>query len=939
MLSEQQRKLIIVKVSMRLRQEHAVSFIKYRDRAFELIAELTSNMGINISSDETFNLACEIMEKLSLSADIGISVTSNSVKDDHWLDNIFVEFEYFNRFIKYLNVKKGWIDTSALEKDSRDIIQMLGNPSAEFKKHRRGLLIGDVQSGKTASYTAIMNRAVDVGYNVIVLLTGSLENLRRQTQERLDKELVGFTLDVEGDKKSMITTGVGIYPITQQVQVQTTTRKDFTTIARNKIGSTIEKRTLLYIVKKNVTALSLIQSSLIEDNENLIDDSGKIKASMLVVDDEADNASINTKKNLNNDPTKINGGIRKLLNSFTNTAYLAVTATPFANIFIDDTADSEMYGDDLFPSDFIHLLDRPPAYTGAYKLFGEYNNTDDPFDYASCLVKVYKEEIPDDSYVLGHKKDKVEIGTFETLPDSLQKSVRYFLLVQYLMDFIPNLKEKHRTMMINVSRFKQVHNEIADSINEWRKEKLLPNIQQWHNYPEKADDIRSGEFHELKRIWDEFSLENISGVKWEDFCPGLYDSLLKIRVSIENMTSHAKELGRLDYKKYPEGDRVISVGGQCLSRGLTLENLVVSYFYRNSATYDTLLQMGRWFGYRNSYLQYFKIWMAVDSILWYRLISEASEDLRIQIDKMNILQMEPREFGLMVRRHPYSGVIITARNKMRNAAVGNKHPVSLSGRLIESPRLWKNHDVIITNNELIHDFLLTTQDFEKDENENIILRNIPKADIVPVIGCFDSATLSIGFKVSQLSDYILANCSELWDVAIVHGAGSHTQLIEIGNKHIPITLIDRKYKFDGTFQDGKPFIRINDHHVRIGSGNVTKIGLSEKQLVELEKRYSQENHNKTWKQISNTASIYLESYNEEGTDYRRPILLLYPLSLTDMDNGEVFDSLSIITWGIGIGFPGVRSDNGNRYFEYWLNPVAIREGIGLDIDQEEEDDD
>lgn len=938
MINRQQSNLIIVKVALQLRLLHVVSFIEQRTKAIELIKELAADMGLTLTADEMMSLSWEVISKLSLSADVGVSVSSKKVREDHWLDHANVEFQYFERFIKYLKLVKGWIDTSSLENDSKSIIQMLGNPKFDTGNHRRGLLIGDVQSGKTASYTAIMNRAVDVGYNVIVLLAGSLENLRRQTQERIDKELVGFTLDVEGDGKSMIQAGAGAFPINSRLQVQTTTKKDFTNVVRYRIGSKIENKTLLYIAKKNVTALKLIQSSLIEDNEALVDENGKIKASILVIDDEADNASINTKKNSNLDPTKINGGIRKLLNSFTNTAYLAVTATPFANIYIDDTTDSEMYGDDLFPSDFIHLLDRPRAYTGAYKLFGDYSPSDEDFDYQSCLIPIYENDIPDDSYVFKHKKDEVEIGSFDTLPSSLQKSVRYFLLVQHLMDFIPSLSVPHRTMMINVSRFTAIQNDIADSINDWLINKLKPNIYQWHYYPEKADDVNSGEFHELKLIWDEFSLDSISGLSWDEACQGIYESINKIRVSAENMTSRAKELGRLNYELYPEGDRVISVGGQCLSRGLTLENLVVSYFYRNSAAYDTLLQMGRWFGYRDNYLQYFKIWMADDSILWYKLISEACEDLRIQIDKMNSLKMEPREFGLMVRRHPYSGLIITARSKMRNAKVGNRHPVTLDGRLIESPRLWKTLEPNKRNRELIQDFLMLETGYEKDENDNIIIRNVHKADVVPVIGCFDSANLSIGFRVSQLSDYVLKNCADLWDVAIVHGSSSIFQTVQVGSDKLQLALIERKYKFENMLQDGKPYIRINDHHVRIGSGNVTRLALTANQRNELESRYSREGRDKTWEQVSGTASVYLEAYEEGKTSYRHPLLLLYPLSLKDMDTGENLDDQNPLTWGIGIGFPGVRSDNGKRYFEYWLNPVAIREGVGLDFDQEEDDD-
>ena len=198
MISTLQSRLIVIKVAMQLRLLHVTSFVELNAKAEELIADMVSKLGLELTSAEVKCLAWEVILKLSLSADIGVSVASSAVRDDHWLDELSIDFQYFDRFIKYLKLKKDWIDTTALDKDSKSIIQMLGNPNADNGNHRRGLLIGDVQSGKTASYTAIMNRAVDVGYDVIVLLAGSLENLRIQTQKRIDKELVGYTLDVEG---------------------------------------------------------------------------------------------------------------------------------------------------------------------------------------------------------------------------------------------------------------------------------------------------------------------------------------------------------------------------------------------------------------------------------------------------------------------------------------------------------------------------------------------------------------------------------------------------------------------------------------------------------------------------------------------------------------------------------------------------------------------
>lgn len=936
MLKSIQLRTLIAKIILRLRGSRSNSFIQLRQDARSLCRELCKDMGLIASDAEISTIVDAALEKISLSSDVGIAVSSERIREDLWLDHLNPDFPYFKRFDKFLKLRKGWLDTDSLDKDSYSIIQMLGNPKEE--NHRRGLLIGDVQSGKTASYTAILNRAVDVKYDVIVLLAGSLENLRRQTQERIDKELVGSTLDLEGDGKTFKTVGVGEFAITSSLKTQTTTKRDFTSTTRNSTESKIEGRSLLFVAKKNVTSLETILVALQEDNSSLIDDSGRIKGSILVIDDEADNASVNTKKNSDSDPTKINGGIRKLLAAFTKTSYLAVTATPFANIYIDDTTESEMYGDDLFPSDFIHLLSRPSGYTGAFKLFGDFSPSEDqPFDFKNCIIKVKEDDIPEDSFVFKHKKENVVIGSFDTFPNTLQKAVRYFLLVQYLMDYLPNVEKPHRTMMINVSRFVSIQNGLAKEIKLWLEETFLPCIQQWHNIPEAADNPNSREFFYLKRVWEEFELASVSNKTWDEICPGLYDAVSKVRISAENMSKYAKTLGRLNYENYPDGDRVISVGGQCLSRGLTLENLVVSYFYRNSAAYDTLLQMGRWFGYRNPYLKYFRIWMADASVLWYKLVSEAGEDLRAQIDDMNMLGMEPREFGLMVRRHPYAGLIITARSKMRKAKVGNRRPTNLDGRLIESPRLWKDYSPNSKNAELVKDFLLSISGAEKDDNGNVIVRNVEKADIYPFISAFDSADLSIGFNVSQLSDYVLKNTGMKWDVAISSGNSKVPVGLEIGDCFKEtIFAISRPAVDDGVSDSGKSFVRVNDHHVRIGTGSITKLGLTNKQLLDLERKYKSEGHSKEWKYAKQTASVYLRAQNEDCTAYRNPLLLLYPLFLWKNEGEKLFDS---VVWGIGIGFPGITGEKHDRYFEYWLNPVAIRNQMKLGEEEGDDEDD
>jgi hypothetical protein len=939
-----QHRIIEIKAFLKVKQTAFLncSIGTLMSKTRNIVSEIALFMKIPCEESTVEEIAWNVVTQLQLSSDIGVSVVSDAVKEDMWLNQSEIKFQYFNRFITFLNIRKNWLDTKALEQDSLSIIQMLGNPKSPESTHRRGLIVGDVQSGKTASYTAIMNRAIDVGYNVIVLLSGSLENLRRQTQERIDNELVGFTIDKKSKGKAIIATGVGCYPINQHVQAQTNSLKDFNSLMLKKTQSKISDQVLLYVTKKNVTSLKTILSALINDNQDRLDLNGRIKASILVVDDEADNASINTKKN-DDKPTRINAEIRSLLQAFTNTSYLAVTATPFANIFIDNENESEMFGDDLFPSDFIHLLDSPIAYIGARKLFSDSEENSVGSECKDCLIAVEKNEIPENSFQFGHNQEEVIIRSFEDFPASLKKSIRYFLLVQYLMDFC-NIANPHRTMMINVSRFVKIQEDIVKAMINWHKEILVPNLYQWHNYPETASDSNAGEIYSLKLVWDEFKLAEMSGRSWEEVCPGLYDSINKIRICSENMSVEAKKRGRLNYQEYQEGDRVIVVGGQCLSRGLTLENLVVTYFYRNSAAYDTLLQMGRWFGYRTGYLDYFKIWMAEEAIAWYKLISDACEDLKLQIVKMNCFGMEPRRFGLMVRHHPCTGLIVTARCKMRSAVVSSKHPIDLAGRLIESPRLWKDAHPNNSNRDLIRSFLKSINNYYRAKpGDDIIIHDIPRECIGNLVSLFDSATLSLGFQISQLSDFIIDKTDEYWDVAINQtGIKEKSDEYFIGEKKELIYPIEREYSDDRLMQDDREFIRISRHHVRVGSGPITKLCLSSDQINEVASNYCAKFGNKKWNDVKGSSSVYLEAFKDGKKEYRNPLLILYPLDLwISLKDGETesYNLNNPITWALGLGFPGNKNKTGETYFEYFLNPVAIRSGIGIDNFGEDDEND
>ena len=259
----------------------------------------------------------------------------------------------------------------------RNELDLLGNPAEPNAWKRRGLVMGDVQSGKTASYAALMCKAADAGYRMIILLTGTLENVRRQTQERLDSGFVGFDsrgfLGSKGAKHKQHI-GVGLIDGRRDGIVFTSSDHDFRKNAASALNISLNavNEPVLVVAKKNKAILERLEGWLRMRNA---DREGRIDVPLLLIDDEADNASVNTRRM--EDPTSINRAIRGLLGLFRRSTYVGFTATPFANIFIDPETRTEMEGDDLFPNDFIHVLEAPGNYVGMDRLFAALDPEDD----------------------------------------------------------------------------------------------------------------------------------------------------------------------------------------------------------------------------------------------------------------------------------------------------------------------------------------------------------------------------------------------------------------------------------------------------------------------------------------------------------------------------------------------------------------------------------
>lgn len=349
-----------------------------------------------ITDIEFAEIKRKLKAKVVVQMDLGIAIIDNKRLHQSWLParRADLDFFFWKRYKAYLEEIKGWNSrvTGSLDRVSDEIVDLLGDPKSDEPFQRRGLVLGDVQSGKTANYTAICNKAADTGYNVIIILAGTMENLRQQTQERLDAEFSGrkseYLLDPKRDIEN-IPVGVGKYGQDKRIESFTSVIKDFDKNILRQLSLSLQSvnTTVVFVVKKNKSILNNLIRWLKSNNA---DARGAINKSLLLIDDEADNASVNT-NDPEKDPTAINKAIRELLKIFRQASYLGITATPYANIFINPESEDEMRGDDLFPRDFIYALSPPTDYIGAEDIFG--GDEENPAKYKDVLEAIYPIEM------------------------------------------------------------------------------------------------------------------------------------------------------------------------------------------------------------------------------------------------------------------------------------------------------------------------------------------------------------------------------------------------------------------------------------------------------------------------------------------------------------------------------------------------------------------
>lgn len=807
-----------------------------------------------------------------------------------WLENRQgdIEWYYWERYRKHLLTSKGFPPkvVSALDETTHKILDRIEDPSKEGDWNRRGLVVGHVQSGKTANYAGLICRAADAGYQVIIVLAGLLNSLRNQTQERLDADFMGWCTRL----KDYV--GASKFGISRRPICFTTSIEDFNSNTAKTIAMNLNavKEPVVFVLKKNKSTLENLHTWLQQGNKHNLRD-----YSMLLIDDEADHASINTNKK-DKDPTAINKAIRDLLSIFSRSSFVGYTATPFANIFIDPENEDEMKNGeiykDLFPRDFILSLDPPDNYIGPRRLL----TSDADLD---CIREIDDNE---DLLPIRHKKDFEP----ETLPNSLNRALESFVLAKAIR-LLRGQTGKHYSMMINASRFTRVQKLLKGLI----KDRIDQMRQAIGNYA-SLDAAEALKNKEIRRLHDTWQTEyQDAGFDWEQVQQILKKSIDPAVV----ITVNSDSSDVLDYssKNYPNGRTLIAVGGLGLSRGLTLEGLLVSYFLRNSIMYDTLMQMGRWFGYRDGFADVCRIYMTGEAASWYSHIADATEELREDFRAMEKLRLTPLEFGLRVRSHPTS-LIVTARNKMRNAT-NVPHRIALEGRLVETIALPVDESLRKENNEQLKSILGKIQESQTTTYKRIKQGHfwdfVSFGDVISFIEGFHSHPHSFyTFYSKALIDYleIISNEHEGCTVLL--------KTLAPKNDDGPLPLIPN---LKGRIQD-----RVNNAEItssmilfkksRLRDPDDEKAGLTEAEILKLKKEFG-------GKRISPNAYRAVEG--------RKPLLILYISKISDPIKQVV---------GFGLSFPGsATSKKPKALVEYMVAPSYWNKNYGNNQEEDDEE--
>lgn len=841
-----------------LPEEEAIKL--YRRACDELTPGLSSLMGgcSEVELESWFDRGCATFLSCVLTTKADSMAISQDVSEP-WVGKRDIEWNYFDRYKSYLKQKK-WPNAAiaSIEDSSENILDFLGDPTNDDPFERRGLVVASVQSGKTANYIGLISRAADAGYKVIVLLAGVLDALRNQTQMRVNE---GF-VDAEPDELNVpkpisFTAKDGDF---NEASATTTLR-----LARNQYNSDCP---MIFVVKKNASILNNVYNWI----KNNIHDGEPI----LLIDDEADNASINvnykSRDEEDYEPSSINRSIRQILSTSTKNAYVGYTATPYANVFIDPT------DTDLFPKNFVYTLGDSSNYFGAKKLFVS--------EEEGGAREKHLRIVDDAEGWIPSKRG--DYSPVEGMPLSLEKAIRTFVLATALR----NLRGdggQHSSMLVNVSPANQIQEEVSFLVQAYLS-RIKEDVRSFGYLSEEEACEQSRIIRTLKETYDqEYAWEEKA--RWADLLRSMADNVGDIRVVLRNSKSNDV----LDYSKATE--KVIVVGGYALSRGLTLEGLVVSYYLRNARAYDTLMQMCRWFGYRGGYEDLCRVWMTEESAAWYEYVAEATDSLYDEFRRMSQKGRTPRNFKLRVMSSPFT-LRITAPDK--SGAMLEERKIHLDGELVETTSLEisKTSDATENAEKLVQDlrrsgFGPTPKDELPNENRGIyVVENVPVAIVRDFIGRSAECGASISEGNQSLLDFIDDPGDEelsFWDILFVSGKGSPWFELPDGSTLPAVTRKANQRRLD----EGRVLV---SNKGRLGSPSDEKAGLTQEQIA------------KAWREAEDRG-IQKPSGHLFRQNRKKPLLMVYPLEVFDSNStGTGNWPLRTVGWGVSLPLIGRRAE-------------------------------
>ena len=873
------------------------------------------------SAEVDFEVLVRVLEA-NLNVIVGPSSTLTDDDSDHvpWLADrrASIEWKFTKRYQRFLNERKGWaLPTLQRSDDLTDrVMELIEDPSRTGSWDRRGMVVGEVQSGKTSNYIELICKAADAGYKFIVVLTGTTNSLRAQTQLRFDEGFLGWDtrLNLALDTKNK-RVGVGTLagePLLRAIPSTNAEEKgDFNLKVANQFNVRLGGDPVIMVVKKNGSVLRNLTRwarslSTLGTGETIPD------TPILVIDDEADFASVNTKPsspNEDEDPTVINGRIRELLNAFEQSVYIGYTATPFANIFIYPDQDEGRHGQDLFPRDFLINLPVPSNHVGPTKVFGLPEGPDDDVGPVPALplVRIASDHL--DKIPNVHKSN----WTIGELPDTLTTAIKAFILVCAARSARGQVNQ-HNSMLIHVTRFVNVQHQVAELVSIELKD-LQSRIRygdgdSLHRIEDQLRDMWQEDFVPCTQIAREMYPDLMLGctdVTWDAIQSMLVESSQKIQVKVIN--GAAKDA--LDYWDHPDGLNAIAIGGDKLSRGLTLEGLSVSYYLRASRMYDTLLQMGRWFGYRPGYVDLCRLYTTDELQEFYSHITMVTYELRQEFDLMADRGMTPREFGLRVRSHP-SGLVITAANKMRN---GTPMTVSYSADISETISFERDTDVNLGNYERYSQFIASLGSSEHQLKGNHVWREISGEYVADLLLDINVHSGSRKARGDYLAKYIRSQNEigglVIWTVVLVSNQHGETS-VDIGGCAVYPLLRANHPK---NCPDRVDVYRIR----RLVNPTDEMIDLTQDQRkCALEQTVRQHRENPTASGYQSDPTRPSGGYIRRARDFTNGLLLIYPL--------KEQDSKGLSFLGFATSFPAAFSDTPIEYVVntvYWQEEMEI----------------